>query len=405
MTDQLPLSGVKVADFSWIGVGPLTGKYLADHGATTVRVESSAPPDRLRVAGPFKDGVFGHNRSQFFAMANTSKLSIALNLKHPVGQQVARRLIAWADVYLESFTPGTMADLGLDYERARAINPSIIGVSTCLMGQTGSCAPLAGYGTHAAAISGFAELTGWPDRSPAGPYVAYTDTIAPRFLVTAIMAALDHRRRTGEGQYIEQSQMESALYFLAPQLLDYQLTGAVPGRAGNESPTCAPHNVYPCLGDDEWCAIAVQTDEQWRALRRVLGNPAWSADPALDTAAGRLAQREMLDAQIAEWTRDQEPHALMERLQAAGVPAGVVQRSSDLLADPQLNDRRFFRPMQHPEMGEVPYEGHQFRIRGYDSGPRTPAPCLGEHSAHVLQEILAMSDDDLAEVIASGALI
>ena len=405
MTDQLPFGGLKVADFSWIGVGPITAKYLADHGATTVHIETSAPPDRLRVGGPFKDGVFGHNRSQFFGAFNTSKLSIALNLKHPVGQQVARRLIAWADVYLESFTPGTMGDLGLDYASARAINPSIIGVSTCLMGQTGPCAPLAGYGTHAAAISGFAELTGWPDRSPSGPYAAYTDTIAPRFLAAAIMAAIDHRRRTGEGQYIEQAQMESALYFLAPQIVDYQVSGTIPRRMGNESPTCAPHNVYPCAGDDEWCAIAVETDAQWQALRRVLGEPAWAADPVLDTAAGRLAQRESLDARIGEWTRDQEPRALMERLQAAGVPAGMVQRSSDLLQDPQLGHRRFFHPMQHPEMGEVPYEGHQFRIRGYDSGPRMPAPCLGEHSVQVLQEILGMSDEELAEVVGSGAIV
>ena len=404
MTEQLPFSGLKVADFSWIAVGPTTAKYLADHGATTVRVETASPPDRLRVSGPFKDGVFGHNRSQFFGLCNTSKLSLALNLKHPVGQHVARRLIAWADVYLESFTPGTMTDLGLDYPAARAINPGIIMVSTSLMGQTGPAAPLAGYGTHAAAVSGFAEVTGWPDRSPSGPYVAYTDTIAPRFLATAIMAALDHRRRTGEGQYIEQSQMESALYFLAPELIEYQVSGAMPRRMGNESPDHAPHGVYPCAGDDEWCAVAVETDAQWQALRRALGEPAWAADPSLHTAAGRLAQRSDLDAGIAAWTRTLPPHEVMARLQAVGVPAGAVQRSSDLLADPQLAHRRFFRPLPHCEMGELPYERHQFRIDGCDSGPRCAAPCLGEHTVEVLQDILGLTDEELAEVAASGAL-
>lgn len=403
--EQLPLTGVKVADFSWIAVGPTTARYLADHGATTVRVETSNPPDRLRVAGPFKDGVFGPNRSQFFGLVNTSKLSIALNLKHPAGLKVARRLIAWADIYLESWTTGTAKDLGLDYESVRALNPGIIMVSTNLMGQSGPAAALAGYGFHAAAVAGFSELTGWPDRPPSGPYVAYTDTVAPRFLALAILAALDHKRRTGEGQYIEQSQMESSLYFLAPELLAFQVSGTIPRRMGNQSPTCAPHAVYPCAGSDRWCAIAVETDEQWRALRRALGEPAWAMDPALETAAGRLAHRTEIDAALAEWTRNQDQYEVMRRLQAAGVPAGVVQRSSDLLRDPQLAHRHFFHPLQHPEMGEVPYEGHQFRIRGYDSGPRSAAPCLGEHSVQVMREVLGMSDEELAEVAASGALI
>jgi crotonobetainyl-CoA:carnitine CoA-transferase CaiB-like acyl-CoA transferase len=406
---RLPFDGLKVADLSWIGVGPLTAKYLADHGATVVRVETSNPPDRLRVAGPFKDGVFGPNRSQFFGMANTSKLSLALNLKDPTGQAVAKRLIAWADVYLESFTAGTVADLGLDYETARALNPEIIMVSTCLMGQTGPAASLAGYGTHAAAVSGFSDLTGWPDRPPAGPYIAYTDTIAPRFLITAILAALDHRRRTGEGQYIEQAQMESALYFLAPQVLRYQLDGALPHRAGNDDPEYFPHDVFPCLatddGRDQWVAVAIETTEQWRALCRVLGRGEWEADPALATAEGRRARGAAVTDAIAAWTRGRTPHQAMAELQAVGVPAGAVQRSSDLLRDPQLAARGFFHPLVHPEMGEVPYEGHGHRFLGYDNGPRFAAPTLGEHSIEVLRDLLGMSDDEITEVAASGALV
>jgi crotonobetainyl-CoA:carnitine CoA-transferase CaiB-like acyl-CoA transferase len=405
MSETLPFGHLKVADFSWVGVGPITAKYLADHGATTVRVETSQPPDVLRVAGPFKDGVFGPNRSQFFGSFNTSKRSIALNLKNPAARDVARRLIAWADVLLESFTPGTMADLGLSYEAVRAINPGIIMVSTCLMGQTGPAARLAGYGAHAAAVSGFGEVTGWPDRPPSGPYVAYTDTIANRFLAAALMAALDHRRRTGEGQYIEQAQLESALYFLAPELVRYQIDSTQPRRLGNQSPDAAPHAAYPCAGNDQWCAIAVETDAQWQALRRVLGDPDWAFDPALDTAAGRLARRDEIDEAIAAWTRKRTAHEAMAELQSAGVPAGAVQRSSDLLQDPQLRHRRFFRTHTHTEMGEVPYEGHQFRIAGYDSGPRFAAPCLGEHSFEVMRDILGMSEEEIAEVTAAGALV
>jgi crotonobetainyl-CoA:carnitine CoA-transferase CaiB-like acyl-CoA transferase len=399
-----PFSGLKVADFSWVGVGPITAKYLADHGATTIHIESSTRPDILRQIGPFKDGVIGPNRSHYFGVFNTSKWSLALDLKHPAGQQIARRLLAWADVALESFTPGTMAALGLGYEAAREANPRIIMASTCLMGQTGPAASLGGYGFHAAAISGFVEITGRPDQPPSGPWSAYTDTVANRFLVASILAALDHRRRTGEGQYIEQSQMESSLHFLAPEILGYQISGATAGRHGNDSPAAAPHNVYPCDGSDQWCAIAVETDEKWRSLRTIMDNPPWMQHPALASSQGRLARRAEIDGRIAEWTRPQERYALMERLQAAGVPAGAVQRSSDLLSDPQLAHRRFFRPLSHVEMGEVPYEGHQFRIRGYDSGPRFAAPCLGEHTFQALREMLGMSDEEIAESMTSGAL-
>jgi benzylsuccinate CoA-transferase BbsF subunit len=401
----LPFAGIKVADFSWIGVGPITAKYLADHGATVVHIETEQPADRLRLVGPFKDNIPGPNRCQFFGSFNTSKVSLALNLKHPEGLAVAKRLLAWADVCLDSFTAGTFAALGLGYDVASVINPSIIMASTCLMGQTGPAAALAGYGYHAAAVSGFYEVTGWDDRPPAGPFNAYTDTIAPRFLAAVLIAALDHRRRTGEGQYIDQAQMESALHFLAPELLDYQVSGRSARRAGNDAPDASPHDAYPCAGTDEWCAIAVETDAHWQALRRALGDPAWAAAPELATVAGRRAQRDLIDRKLAEMTSRHEPRDLMQRLQAAGVPAGMVQRSSDLLEDPQLRHRQFFRPMQHPEMGEVPYEGHQFRIRDYDNGPLTPAPCLGEHSIQVLQEILGYDDEELARIAASGALV
>jgi crotonobetainyl-CoA:carnitine CoA-transferase CaiB-like acyl-CoA transferase len=393
----LPFEGLKVADFSWIGVGPITAKYLADHGAEVVRIETASPPDRLRVAGPFKDGVFGPNRSQFFGAFNTSKRSIALNLKTPEAQEIGRKLIEWADVVLESFTPGTMAGFGLGYEDALQLNPSVIYASTCLMGQDGPAAALAGYGYHAAAICGFYEVTGWPDRSPSGPFTAYTDTIAPRFLAASVMAAIDHRARTGEGQYLEQSQMEASLHFLAPEILRYQADGTVPRRIGNEDPAMAPHGAYPAAGTDEWLAIAVETDTQWEALRDLV-NEQWAREPSYRAAAGRIAARAAIDARLSRWTAGQDMHEAMARLQAAGVPAGAVQRSSDHLADPQLAHRRFFHPLEHAEMGTVPYEGHQFIISGYDSGPRSPAPCLGEHSMEVLLEVLGLDPDEVARL-------
>ena len=401
---ELPFAGLKVADFSWIGVGPITARYLADHGATVVRVESELRPDNLRGAGPFRDGVPGWNRSQFYGDFNASKLGLLLNLKEARAVEIAKRLISWADVYIESFTPGVVESLGIGYEVARALNPGIVMVSTCLMGQSGPAAKMAGYGYHAGAVAGFYEVTGWPDLPPDGPWIAYTDTIAPRFMAATLMAAVDQQRRDGVGQHLDGSQFEMGLQFLAPEILDYQVNGHVAGRLGNRARHAAPQGVYPCTGDDQWCAIAIETDEQWRALRGALGDPAWARDPKLDTTEGRLACHDEIDDGIQQWTRDLERLEAVERLQAAGVPAGMVQRSSDLLHDPQYAQRGFYRYHEHGEMGRTPYAGHQFRIRGYESGARWAAPLLGEHSVQVLQEILAMSDEEVAEAYATGAI-
>ena len=404
MPDKLPFDGIKIADFSWVGVGPITAKYLADHGATTVRVETAAPMDILRIAGPFKDNVPGPDRSQFFGDFNTSKFGLTLNLKNPAGVGIAHRLLAWADLYIESFTPGTVDGLGIGYEKARALNPSIIMASTCLMGQTGPAASFAGFGFHAGAIAGFYEVTGWPDLPPDGPYIAYTDTIAPRFLAATIMAALDHRRRTGQGQYIDASQLEMSLHFLAPQTIDFRVSGRTVSRDGNRSTTAAPQGAYPCQGEDQWCAIAIENDGQWQALRRVIGEPDWAQDSRFQTNEGRLAHQDEIDRNLAQWTISRPPQEVMDLLQSEGVPAGVVQRSSDLLQDPQLAHRGFFRNIDHAEMGNIPYTGHQFRIAGYDSGPRFAAPVMGQHNEMVLREVLGMSDEEVTEAIIGGAL-
>ena len=340
----LPFEGIKVADFSWIGVGPITAKYLADHGAEVIRVETSAPVDRLRVLGPFKDGEFGHNRSQFFGAFNTSKKSLSVDLKNHEGQGLAMKLIDWADVVLDSFTAGTMNSLGIGWEWAHKRNPGLIMATTCLMGQSGPASSLAGYGYHAAAIAGFYNVTGWPDRSPAGPFTAYTDTIAPRFLGAALMAAIDHQRRTGEGQFIDQAQIESALHFLGPEIVEYQVSGAIPSRAGNDQPNAAPHDAFPCAGDDEWVAIAVESNDQWQSLIEVLGNPGWARDASLATGAGRFAAREAIYPHIAEWTEGQDKFAAMEHLQAAGVPAGAVAAFTRPSDGPTTRPPELFSP-------------------------------------------------------------
>jgi benzylsuccinate CoA-transferase BbsF subunit len=404
MTEQLPFEGLKVADFSWVAVGPITSKYLGDHGATVVRVETESRPDILRVAGPFKDGVPGPNRSHFYGDFNSSKVGLSLDLKNPAGLDIACRLIEWADVYFESFTPGTMDALGMGYEKARSINPSILMVSTCLMGQTGSARSFAGYGFHAGAIAGYYDITGWPDLPPDGPWTAYTDVVSPRFISALVMAALDHRRRTGQGQHIDAAQMEMGLQFLAPQIIDYNASGKIVSRNGNRSDVAAPQGAYPCAGDDQWCAIAVDTEQQWEDLRQAMGGPEWAGDERFKAVEGRLTHHDEIDGHIGQWTKDKTPKEVMELLQSHGVPSGVVQRSSDLLQDPQLAHRNLYHYLDHAEMGNIPYTGHQFRIQGYDSGPRSPAPLLGQHNEYVLKDLLGMTDEDMIEAVIAGAI-
>lgn len=401
---DLPFAGLRVADFSWIGVGPITAKALADHGATVVRIESSSRLDGLRANPPFKDDVIDVDMAHFFGTFNTSKLSIDIDLKTAAGVDIARRMIEWADVVVEAWTPGTFARTIADDELIAELNPQAIVVHTSLLASGGPLSALGGFGYHAAAIAGFYPVVGWPDLPPDGPYLAYTDTISPRIITATLLAALDRRRRTGEGCVIEAAQLECGLQFLAPELADYGESGTVATRMGNRDPEVAPQGVYPCEGEDRWCAITIADDEQWAALVKFMDAPQWALAPELSTVEGRLAAHDAIDDEIAAWTADQDAATLERQLLDAGIAAGMVQRSSDLLADPQYAHRGFHRWLEHPRMGTVPYSGHQYKIAGYDHGPRFAAPMIGQHTYDVLSGELGLSDDEIAAAAAAGAL-
>jgi crotonobetainyl-CoA:carnitine CoA-transferase CaiB-like acyl-CoA transferase len=234
--------------------------------------------------------------------------------------------------------------------------------------------------------------------------MAYTDTISPRFLAAAVLAALDRRDRDGRGCAIEGAQLEMALHYLTPELLDHQASGHVPKRMGNRDPVMAPQGVYPCAGDDEWCAITVAGDAQWAALVELMGRPEWARDPAYAGVAGRQSAHDAIDAGISRWTVERTAEAVEQLVCAAGIAAGKVQRTRDLRADPQYVHRGFYARLEHSEVGVVPYAGHQFRIRGHAHGPRHAAPCLGEHTYEVLTEVLGMDDDEVAAAAVAGAL-
>ncbi len=260
------LEGLKVADFSWFIAGPLVAKFLGDYGAEVIHIESGTRPDNMRSTLPMKDNVPGINRSAAFARYNSSKYGVSLNLGNPKGVEIARRIVAWADVVVENFSSGTMERLGLGYEELRKVNPDIIVVSLPMFGHSGPLAKHPGLGSQLADLIGFGNLTGWPDRPPVSPPGAYTDFISPYYAISALMAALDYRHRTGKGQYIEVSQYEAGVQFVAPLVMDWFVHGREPARTGNRCPGVAPHGVYRCRGQERWCAIAAFTEEEWRSL-------------------------------------------------------------------------------------------------------------------------------------------
>ena len=398
------LADVRVLDFMWVMAGPAATRVLADYGARVVRVESSRYVDTARTLAPFHGARPGPESSALFANLNLGKRMLTLDLRTPEGHAVALDLVRWADVVTESFAPGRMRALGLDYERLAAVKPEIIMLSTCLMGQSGPLAGFAGYGNLAAAISGFSNLGGWPDRPPAGPFSAYTDYVSPRFIALAILAALEHRRQTGRGQYVDLSQAECSLHFLGPALLDCTLNGRVAGRVGNRDRDAAPHGVYPAAGADQWVAIAVTGEREWQALCVLMARPELGADARFRTLDARHRHADALDRLLADWTASQDRHAVAEALQARGIAAYAVQNSGDLLADPQLRARGHFVRVPHPLHGETTVEGSRVVLSRTPAAIRGPAPTYGADNEAVLRELLGYDDARITALVAAGAL-
>lgn len=394
-----PFEGLKVWDMSWVGVGPITARYLADYGATVVRLDSTRRPCPLRGAPPFA-GKPGLNRSQFHNDFNASKLSLGLDLSSPRGREIAWDMIAWADVVTESFTPKVLQSWGMGWEAISRAFPDKILYSTCQLGQTGPRALLPGYGNLMASLSGFTAQTGWPDREPALIYGAYTDFICPRFGISAIVAALDHRRRSGLGQWIDLSQYEASLHLLGEAVAQFQITGECPRRRGNDADDAAPHGVYACR--DGWVAIAVPDVRAWRRVRAFLGDPALD-DPELERLEARLARRHELDARLEAATRQRDAWEITRALQPEA-PSYPVHNQSALHEDPQIQSRGYFVPLDHPETGRVSYNGLASRLSRTPGELSKAAPKIGEDSRRVLTELLGYAGAAVSALIAEGVV-
>ena len=417
MTDRLPLEGVKVADFSWFGAGPICGRMLADYGATVVRVESETRIDSLRVVAPFAKGKTGYNVSGYFNNYNAGKLGILLNCNTEEGQRIARRLVEWADVFLTNITPRVIERWGLTYDRLVEINPQIIAAYQPMQGFDGPHRDFLGFGAVLTPITGYNHLSGFPGRPPMGLGTNYPDyVINPGHTFVAIMAALRYRRRTGKGQRVECAQVESSCAPLGPAIFDYTANGRVQDRQGNGLPYAAPHNAFKCRPasdggrpmDERWIAIACFTDEEWQALVEAMSPSAegeWALDAKFATLAGRKENETELEANISAWTADKDAYELMEGLQRRGVPAGVVQSAREMLdMDEHLKARGYYVYLEHPEAGRHAHDGPPFVLSKTPGRLRSPAICLGEHTEYVCKEILGLDDDGIAELMVAGAL-
>ncbi len=401
-----PLAGVKVADFGWFMVGPQTIKPFSDFGADVIRVESTARLDALRLVGPFQDDVADPERCGEYAQVRTGAQALNVDLSTEEGMAIARRLVEWADIVFDNFSAGAMTRMGLGHGALRELNPGLIVLSSSGQGQHGPHAHGKGGGGHYAALAGFNELIGWPDGEP-GYLSAYTDFIAPRFNIPLLLAALDHRRRTGEGQYFDVSQYEAGVHWLTPSILEYTINDRVPNRRANRQPDAAPHGAYRCKPDqqsDRWIAIAVTSQDQWHALCQAIQSPELAKDPRFATLRQRKANEDQLDALVEDWTRQHDAYEIMHSLQSRGVPAGVVQTGEDILEhDPQLRHRNFYQRLDHPALGSYRAPQASFRL--------SDAPCnlerarlLGEDTYEVLSEALGFSDAEIERFALAGAL-
>lgn len=401
--EDLPLAGVKILDFMWALAGPAATRMLADYGAEVVRVEAGSRHDPIRGGRPFVDRKFGRETGAFFHSTNASKRMMGIDLSKPEARDVVLDLARWADVVCESFTPGAIERMGFGYDTLREVNPDLVMLSTSLMGQTGPLATFSGYGNLSAAIVGFHEMTGWPDREACGPYGAYTDYVSPKFAAAAILAALDRKSRTGRGVHLDLAQAEASLQYLAPAMLETLVDGADPTRRGNRDPHFAPHGCYPVAGDDRWIAIAVATEGEFRTLCRLIDRPALADDVRFASAEERHRNADALDAALAERTSELDGAELEAQLQEAGIACHRVQDSRAACADPQLQERGHFVRLESGDTYTV-VEDTRSRLSRTPARVRHGVPTLGRDNWEILTELLGYDDARVAELAEKGVL-
>ena len=401
------LEGVRVLDLSWVLAGPFATRLLGDHGADVVKVESARRSDPTRFAPVFQfsraephpDG------SGYFNNLNRNKRSMTLNLKAPEARDVLDRLVASSDVVIENYSAGMLEGMGFGYESLRALRPDVIYVSMSGLGHTGPHRDYVSYNDVVSALSGLASLTGEVGRPPVGVIFGLADISAGHHAAFAVLVALEHRRRTSEGCHVDLSQLECMTSQLGTVVARCSSTGHAPETAANEDERYEPHGAFPCLGTDRWCAVVARTDEEWQLLCAQMGREDLASDPRLTSLRGRTELAGEVRAAVTAWTSTLAATEVADRLQAVGVPAGVVQDGRDLVEhDPQLRARNYLQPVRHSRQGVFLHEGVPAWMSRTPGGIRRPAPLLGEHTDEVLRDVLGLAEPEIVALRAAGAL-
>src|SRR5215469_2365718 len=402
---SLPLAGVRILDFTWAWAGPFATLQMAHMGAEVLRVESEKRMCITRAIPPFADDVPGPNRAGYFNQYNQGKRSITLNLTDPAGLQVAYDLVPHCDVVIENFAGGVASKMGIGYEKLSQLRPDVIMLSMSGYGQDGPYRGYLGYGPPAAALSGFFFTTGYQGMPPMELGTSYMDPNAGIFGAIAVINALIHRKKTGRGQYIDQSQLETAVQLMAEGLLHYQISGKEPERVGNHHPIMSPHNTYKSAGNaDKWVSIAVGTEAEWRALCGVMGKPELVQDPRFSTSSARKQNENELDSIISEWTVGRDRWEVTDALQHAGVAAFPSMSNQDLASNEHLRKRGYLVRLEHPEVGERTHVGIPWTLGGELSGVASPAPMRGADTDSVLSKLLGYCTEKIDRLRNAGAL-
>lgn len=394
---NLPLSGYRVVDFGWVWAGTLLGSILGAYGAEVIKMESRRRIDGMRLGKVFEVGKELEKNPNFHNL-NRNKLSARVNMAEEKGARLIKELVKKSDIVIENFTPGTLKKRGLGYESLSEVKPDLIMVSLAPMGQEGPLSNLVTYAPVISALSGIDSMVGYPGENPIGFKHAYADVVASMCGLFSVLAAVRHKNRTGEGQYIDLSQGESVMPSMGEAFMDYEMNKRVMGPQGNTKKTMAPHGVYPCAGGDKWVTIAVKTDEEWLHFCKVLGNPGWTADEKFRDLALRIANAAELDKHVAGWTKKHENYEVTEMLQNAGVAAAPMLDTSEIFLDPHMNERNVFVDVEHPVMGNTVLYNWPWKMDNIDSRMKR-APLFGEHTEYVFGEILGLSNEEIAKLM------
>jgi len=400
----LALDGVKIVEFGGYAAGPHIGKMLANFGATVVHVESMSRPDGFRMQyPPYKDGKPGINSGGCFTYFNDSKYGVTVDLKNAEGLRLAKQLAGWGDIVIENMRPGVIDRLGLGYETLRQSNPDLIMLSTCNMGQTGPRADTPGFGSQLSALAGACGLTGEKDGPPMLLYGPYIDYIASTLGAAAVLAALERRQRTGKGAYLDISQYECGLLFLAGPLLEYNRSGKIAERVANDDPDAAPHGAYACRGEG-WIALSCWSNEEFARLCGAIGRSDLTKDPNLTTLAGRKSAASLIQDALCGWARDRDAHEAARLLQSQRVRAHAVNSIADLFADSQLVSRRLWRRRRHPILGDQAYCFPAFDLSDTPGDITAAGPVLGADNERVYRDFLGLSEDEFIAMRNHGAM-